>query len=140
MPSIRLHTDIPGPAAGRSSPAAPQRCPTDWAKRPTSSSTAPPGRWSTTSTAIRSSISSAASVHSPWGIARRPSWTRCTTRQKLVHMCSLVGTYESYVRLCELLNEITPGAFAKKTLLANSGAEAVENAVKAAHALRGVLA
>ena len=54
--------------------------------------------------------------------------------QKLIHMGSLVGTYESYVRLCELLNEITPGTFAKKTLLANSGAEAVENAVKAARA------
>jgi 4-aminobutyrate aminotransferase/(S)-3-amino-2-methylpropionate transaminase len=54
--------------------------------------------------------------------------------QKLVHMCSLVGTYESYVRLCELLNEVTPGTFAKKTLLSNSGAEAVENAVKAARA------
>jgi 4-aminobutyrate aminotransferase/(S)-3-amino-2-methylpropionate transaminase len=54
--------------------------------------------------------------------------------QALVHMGSLVGTYESYVRLCELLNEVTPGAFAKKTLLANTGAEAVENAVKAARA------
>jgi 4-aminobutyrate aminotransferase/(S)-3-amino-2-methylpropionate transaminase len=54
--------------------------------------------------------------------------------QRLIHMCSLVGTYESYVRLCELLNEITPGTFSKKTLLANSGAEAVENAVKAARA------
>ena len=54
--------------------------------------------------------------------------------QKLVHMGSLVATYESFVRLCELLNEVTPGSFAKKTLLANSGAEAVENAVKAARA------
>jgi 4-aminobutyrate aminotransferase/(S)-3-amino-2-methylpropionate transaminase len=54
--------------------------------------------------------------------------------QKLVHMCSLVGTYESYVRVCELLNEVTPGSFPKKTLLSNSGAEAVENAVKAARA------
>ena len=52
----------------------------------------------------------------------------------LIHMGSLVGTYESYVRLCELLNEVTPGAFPKKTLLANTGAEAVENAVKAARA------
>jgi 4-aminobutyrate aminotransferase / (S)-3-amino-2-methylpropionate transaminase / 5-aminovalerate transaminase len=49
-------------------------------------------------------------------------------------MGSLVGTYESYVRLCELLNEVTPGSFPKKTLLANTGAEAVENAVKAARA------
>src|SRR5919109_1489485 len=53
---------------------------------------------------------------------------------RLLHVCSLVATHESYVRLCELLNEITPGAFAKKTLLSNSGAEAVENAVKAARA------
>jgi 4-aminobutyrate aminotransferase/(S)-3-amino-2-methylpropionate transaminase len=52
----------------------------------------------------------------------------------LIHMGSLVGTYESYVRLCELLNELTPGSFPKKTLLANTGAEAVENAVKAARA------
>ena len=52
----------------------------------------------------------------------------------VIHMGSLVGTYESYVRLCELLNEITPGDFPKKTLLANTGAEAVENAVKAARA------
>jgi 4-aminobutyrate aminotransferase/(S)-3-amino-2-methylpropionate transaminase len=52
--------------------------------------------------------------------------------QNLIHICSLVATHESSVRLCELLNEITPGTFAKKTLLANSGAEAVENAVKAA--------
>src|SRR6185369_4330027 len=43
-------------------------------------------------------------------------------------------TYEPYVALCELLNEITPGNFPKKTLLANAGAEAVENAVKAARA------
>src|SRR5919112_1056099 len=48
--------------------------------------------------------------------------------QKLVHMCSMVGTYESYVRVCELLNEVTPGSFAKKTLLSNGGAEAEENA------------
>jgi 4-aminobutyrate aminotransferase/(S)-3-amino-2-methylpropionate transaminase len=53
---------------------------------------------------------------------------------RLIHMGSLVGTYESYVRLAELLNEVTPGAFPKKTLLANTGAEAVENAVKAARA------
>jgi 4-aminobutyrate aminotransferase/(S)-3-amino-2-methylpropionate transaminase len=38
------------------------------------------------------------------------------------------------VALCELLNEITPGNFPKKTLLANAGAEAVENAIKAARA------
>ncbi len=53
---------------------------------------------------------------------------------KLVHMCALVGTYEPYVRLAELLNSVTPGSFPKKTVLANSGAEAVENAVKLSRA------
>ena len=54
--------------------------------------------------------------------------------QRLLHPCMLVATYEPYVALCELLNEVTPGDFPKKTLLANSGAEAVENAVKIARA------
>jgi len=53
---------------------------------------------------------------------------------KLLHPCMLVATYEPYVALCELLNEVTPGEFPKKTLLANSGAEAVENAIKIARA------
>src|SRR5262249_20339530 len=48
---------------------------------------------------------------------------------KYVHPCALVTTYEPYVRLAELLNEITPGSFPKKTILANSWTEAVENAV-----------
>ena len=66
--------------------------------------------------------------HSP------PAVVRAITEQaeRFVHLCALVGTYEPYVRLCELLNEITPGDFAKKTLLANSGAESVENAVNLA--------
>ena len=49
--------------------------------------------------------------------------------RKFIHVCSLVATYEPYVRLAELLNEITPGSFRKKTLFANSGAESVEYAV-----------
>ena len=57
--------------------------------------------------------------------------------RKFVHVCALVATYEPYVRLAELLNEVTPGTFAKKTLLANSGAEAVENAVKLAREYTG---
>ena len=51
---------------------------------------------------------------------------------RTIHPCALVTTYEPHVRLAELLNEITPGAFRKKTIFANSGAEAVENAVKLA--------
>lgn len=56
---------------------------------------------------------------------------------KCIHPCSLVTTYESYVELAETLNEITPGDFPKKTLLANGGAEAVENAVKIARKYTG---
>lgn len=52
--------------------------------------------------------------------------------EKYIHPCALVATYEPYIALAELLNDITPGTFTKKTLFANSGAEAVENAVKLA--------
>jgi 4-aminobutyrate aminotransferase/(S)-3-amino-2-methylpropionate transaminase len=56
---------------------------------------------------------------------------------RFIHPCSLVATYEPYIELAELLNELTPGTFPKKTLLANSGAEAVENAVKLARKYTG---
>ena len=51
---------------------------------------------------------------------------------KLTHACFGVSLYEGYIALAEKLNQITPGAFAKKTMLVNSGAEALENAVKIA--------
>jgi 4-aminobutyrate aminotransferase/(S)-3-amino-2-methylpropionate transaminase len=51
---------------------------------------------------------------------------------KVIHSCALVTTNEPTVELCELLNRLTPGDFPKKTLLANSGAESVENAVNIA--------
>jgi 4-aminobutyrate aminotransferase/(S)-3-amino-2-methylpropionate transaminase len=54
--------------------------------------------------------------------------------QSFLHTCGQVTPYESYVRVAERLNQITPGKFAKKTLLVNTGAEAVENAVKIARA------
>src|ERR1035438_3152309 len=52
--------------------------------------------------------------------------------QAFAHTCFHVASYESYVRLAERLNALAPGDFAKKTLFLNSGAEAVENAVKIA--------
>lgn len=52
--------------------------------------------------------------------------------EKFTHTCFSVAPYESYIRLAETLNRITPGNFTKKTMLTNSGAEAVENAVKIA--------
>ncbi len=54
-----------------------------------------------------------------------------------LHICSIVANYEPYVELCEKLNSLTPGNFAKKTLLSNGGAEAVENAVKFARRFTG---
>ena len=48
------------------------------------------------------------------------------------HTCFMVGPYEGYVAVCERLNELTPGAHAKTSALFNSGAEAVENAIKVA--------
>jgi 4-aminobutyrate aminotransferase/(S)-3-amino-2-methylpropionate transaminase len=53
---------------------------------------------------------------------------------KFLHTCVQVTPYEGYIRLAERMNEITPGKFPKKTLFVNSGAEAVENAVKIARA------
>ncbi len=53
------------------------------------------------------------------------------------HTCFMVTPYEGYVAVCEALNERTPGDHDKRTALFNSGAEAVENAVKVArHATR----
>ena len=52
--------------------------------------------------------------------------------EKFLHTCFSVTPYESYVRVAERLNVLVPGEGVKKTLLLNTGAEAVENAVKLA--------
>ncbi len=52
--------------------------------------------------------------------------------QKLLHTCFQVATYEPYVALCEKLGELLPHGKHTKTMLVNSGAEAVENAIKIA--------
>ena len=54
--------------------------------------------------------------------------------EKYLHLCFSVTPYEGYVAVAEKLNSLAPGKFPKKTLLVNSGAEAVENAVKIARA------
>ncbi|MEO1496449.1 MAG: aspartate aminotransferase family protein [Planctomycetota bacterium] len=56
---------------------------------------------------------------------------------KLIHSCALVTTYEPYVELAEMLNAAAPGDHAKKTLLGNTGSEAVENAVNLARYYTG---
>ncbi|GIF98390.1 aspartate aminotransferase family protein [Catellatospora citrea] len=57
--------------------------------------------------------------------------------ERFTHTCFMVTPYESYVAVCEQLNELTPGDFAKRSALFNSGAEAVENAVKIARYATG---
>jgi 4-aminobutyrate aminotransferase / (S)-3-amino-2-methylpropionate transaminase / 5-aminovalerate transaminase len=61
-------------------------------------------------------------------------------RQQLdhfTHVCFPVSMYEPYIELAEKLNRLTPGSHPKKTFFVNSGAEAVENAIKAARRFTG---
>jgi 4-aminobutyrate aminotransferase/(S)-3-amino-2-methylpropionate transaminase len=60
-----------------------------------------------------------------------------TQLDEFLHLCFAVSSYEPYVRLAERLNAITPGTFDKRTVLVNSGAEAVENAIKIARIATG---
>lgn len=48
------------------------------------------------------------------------------------HTCFMVAPYLGYIEVCEALNRLTPGTHKKKSILLNSGAEAIENAVKIA--------
>src|SRR5689334_12076175 len=56
---------------------------------------------------------------------------------RYLHQCIMVGLYEPYIALAEKLDEVWPGEADTKSLLVNSGAEAVENAVKIARAATG---
>ncbi|MFG6403810.1 4-aminobutyrate--2-oxoglutarate transaminase [Microbacterium sp. P04] len=56
---------------------------------------------------------------------------------QFTHTCFMISPYESYVAVAEALNRLTPGDHAKKSALFNSGAEAVENAVKIARKATG---
>ena len=68
-----------------------------------------------------------------------PTVVEAARRQlgSFTHSCFAVAPYETYVELAERLNRSLPGNFAKKTLFANSGVEAVENAVKIARRATG---
>jgi 4-aminobutyrate aminotransferase/(S)-3-amino-2-methylpropionate transaminase len=60
-----------------------------------------------------------------------------TQAEHFLHTCFQVTPYEGYVELCEQLAARTPGSHEKRSVLVNSGAEAVENAVKIARAATG---
>jgi 4-aminobutyrate aminotransferase/(S)-3-amino-2-methylpropionate transaminase len=57
--------------------------------------------------------------------------------QDFTHTCFMVTPYEEYLEVAEALNDLTPGDHEKRTALFNSGAEAVENAVKVARSFTG---
>jgi 4-aminobutyrate aminotransferase/(S)-3-amino-2-methylpropionate transaminase len=57
--------------------------------------------------------------------------------ERFTHTCFMITPYESYVAVCEQLNALTPGDHDKRSALFNSGAEAVENAVKIARHATG---
>lgn len=57
--------------------------------------------------------------------------------QQITHTCFMITPYDVYVDVCERLAELTPGDHEKRSALLNSGAEAVENAVKVARAFTG---
>jgi 4-aminobutyrate aminotransferase len=56
---------------------------------------------------------------------------------RYLHQCFMVGIYEPYVEVCKLLDDTWPGSTETKSILLNSGAEAVENAVKIARIATG---
>src|SRR5213078_3517067 len=56
---------------------------------------------------------------------------------RYLHQCFMVGMYEPYIEVCRRLDALWPGESETKTLLVNSGAEAVENAVKISRAATG---
>jgi len=71
--------------------------------------------------------------HGPAGVVRAIH----EQADKYLHQCFMVGIYEPYVEVAQRLDELWPGDAATKTLLVNSGAEAIENAVKIARASTG---
>ncbi|MFM8843427.1 MAG: aminotransferase class III-fold pyridoxal phosphate-dependent enzyme, partial [Actinomycetota bacterium] len=52
--------------------------------------------------------------------------------EAFTHTCFMIAPYMGYIEVCEALNRLTPGTHQKKSALFNSGAEAIENAVKIA--------
>ena len=71
--------------------------------------------------------------HGPAGVVRAVH----EQVDRFLHQCFMVGVYEPYVEVCRRLDDLWPGEAATKSILVNSGAEAVENAVKIARAATG---
>jgi 4-aminobutyrate aminotransferase/(S)-3-amino-2-methylpropionate transaminase len=133
MPSIVLRTPIPGPKAQELAARRAQSVPRGiYASTPVYISRA--------EGAIIEDVDGNSFIDLAGGIGvinvghRSPAVIDAIHRQtdRFLHTCFQVVAYESYIQLAEKLNAITPGNFAKRTFFVNSGAEAVENAVKIA--------
>jgi 4-aminobutyrate aminotransferase/(S)-3-amino-2-methylpropionate transaminase len=138
MPNIRIQTELPGPKSKA------------WLDR--RAAAIPRGVYAGTPIFIRSAegatfedLDGNRFIDLCGGIGcinvghRNPRVVAAIRRQldAFLHMCFQVTGYESYVELAEKLNQLTPGNFPKKTFFVNSGAEAVENAVKIARSHTG---
>jgi 4-aminobutyrate aminotransferase/(S)-3-amino-2-methylpropionate transaminase len=135
MPTIQLRTPIPGPRSQ------------EWMKRrvaavPRGHQQATPIFVARAEGAVLEDVDGNRFIDFAGGIGcqnvghRSPNVVAAIRDQldRYLHLCFSVTPYEGYVRLAERLNQLAPGDFPKKTLLVNSGAEAVENAVKIARA------
>src|SRR5437868_532021 len=71
--------------------------------------------------------------HGPAGVVRAVH----EQVDRYLHQCFMVGVYEPYVEVCRRLDDLWPGDAATKSILVNSGAEAIENAVKIARTATG---
>jgi len=133
MPCIQLHTQIPGPR----SRALMQRAD---AATPRGLYHATPVFVSRAEGALIEDVDGNHLIDFAGGIGclnaghRAPKVIDAIRRQldRFLHTSFNVLSYEGYVKLAERLNQLTPGKHAKKTLFVNSGAEAVENAIKIA--------
>ena len=138
MAYIRLNTDIPGPKAKQLLARRAAALPTGLARATDVVVERAEGSLvfdvdGNTLIDLAGGIGMLAVGHSPAPVVKAIQ----QQAEKYIHPCSLVTTYEPLVALAELLNEVTPGNFPKKTLFSNGGAEAIENAVKLARKYTG---
>jgi len=135
MPAIRLNTPIPGPRSQQLHARRGQAVPRGL-------SHATPVYVARAEGALLEDVDGNIFIDLAGGIGclnvghRHSAVTGAVHQQvdRFLHTCAQVMPYEEYIALAERMNRITPGDFAKKTLFVNTGAEAVENAVKIARA------
>lgn len=138
MKSIRIATDIPGP---RSRALAKRReaSVVNGHASVTPIYAASAEGWTITDVDGNVFLDFAGGIGSANAGHRNPAVLGAVSSQlnDFLHLCFTVTPYEPYIALAEKLNAIAPGRLAKKTLLVNSGAEAIENAVKVARHATG---